>query len=220
MRGMILAAGRGERMGLLTKEIPKPLLRVAGSYLIEHAIDAFLQAGIKEIVINVSYLKEQLMEALGSGARYGAKFFYSEEPERLETGGGIVKALPLLGGDPFVVLSGDVITDYPIAQLLEKPLRMAHLVFVENPSFKPQGDYGLNQKHEVEFGPGPTFTFANIGLYRPELFASRQPVYQKLADLWKTALLEKQITGEYYQGLWYNVGTPEELKAVTEALSV
>src|SRR5690242_19148247 len=133
MRGMILAAGKGERMRAMTEKTPKPLLKAAGSYLIEHAIQALIDAGIREIVINVSYLKEQIIAALGNGARYGVKLLYSEEEERLETGGGIVKALPLLGTEPFVVLSGDIITDYPIAQLREKPLRMAHLVMIENP---------------------------------------------------------------------------------------
>lgn len=219
MRGMILAAGKGERMGAMTEKTPKPLLKAAGSYLIEHAIQSLFEAGIREIVINVSYLKEQIIAALGNGARYGVKLLYSEEEERLETGGGIVKALPLLGGAPFVVLSGDIITDYPIAKLWEKPLRLAHLVMIENPSFKPQGDYCLNDQREIEFGPGKTYTFANIGLYRPELFSGREPVYSRLADLWKEAITQKQVTGECYQGLWYNVGTPSELKAVEEAMS-
>src|SRR5690348_7699847 len=104
MRGMILAAGKGERMGALTQNTPKPLLKVGDSYLIEHAIQSFIKAGIKDIVINVSYLKEQILDALGNGSRYGVKLTYSIEEERLETGGGIVKALPLLGKDPFVVL--------------------------------------------------------------------------------------------------------------------
>lgn len=206
-------------MGRLTEQVPKPLLKVAGSYLIEHTIHALSKAGIKEIVINVSYLKEQIMAALGDGQHYGVKLFYSEETERLETGGGIVKALPLLGDGPFIVVSGDIISDYPIAQLLQKPLRLAHLVLVENPSFKPQGDYCLNINHEIEMGPGKTFTFANIGLYHPQLFAGHQPVYQRLADLWKEAIFQKQITGECYSGLWYNIGTPQELTAVTEAIS-
>jgi MurNAc alpha-1-phosphate uridylyltransferase len=219
MRGMILAAGKGERMGAMTEKTPKPLLKAGGSYLIEHAIQSLIEAGIKEIVINVSYLKEQIIAALGNGTRYGVKLFYSEEAERLETGGGIVKALPLLGTEPFVVLSGDIITDYPIADLWKKPLRLAHLVMVENPAFKPQGDYCLNAQQEIEFGPGKTYTFANIGLYRPELFAGRQPVYSPLADLWKEAIIQKQVTGECYQGLWCNVGTPQELAAVKDSIS-
>ncbi len=218
MRGMILAAGRGERMGTLTEKTPKPLLKARGSYLIEHAIQAFSKAGIREIVINVSYLKEQIIDALGDGRHYEVKLFYSEERERLETGGGIVKALPLLGEGPFVVMSGDLITDYPIAELFQKPLRLAHLVLVENPPFKPQGDYCLNQNQELEQGPGKTYTFANIGLYHPELFAGCKPVYQRLADLWQTALLDRKMTGECYQGLWHNIGTPEDLAAYNESL--
>ncbi len=220
MRGMILAAGRGQRMGELTNNQPKLLLKVAGSYLIEHAIQAFSQAGIKEIVINVSYFKEQIMAALGTGRRYGLKLFYSEEKERLETGGGIVKALPLLGEEPFVVWSGDVICDYPLAQLLQQPLRLAHLVMVDNPAFKPQGDYCLNQNHEIEYGPGKTYTFANIGLYRPALFTGCQPIFRRLADIWQDAILQKQITGECYHGLWHNIGTPQDLKTAEAVLSL
>jgi len=220
MRGMILAAGKGERMGQLTEKKPKSLLRAGGSYLIEHAIQSLSQAGIKEIVINVSYLKEQIIAALGKGERYGVKIVYSEESERLETGGGIAKALPLLGTEPFVVLSGDIICDYPLTQLMQKPLRLAHLVMVDNPAFKPQGDYGLNQNQEIEIGQGKTYTFANIGIYRPELFADCQPVYRPLAEVWREAILQKQITGECYRGLWYNVGTLQDLKVVESALCI
>jgi len=218
-RGMILAAGRGERMGVITEQIPKPLLKVDGSYLIEYGIRAFVNAGIREIVINVSYLKEQIIAALGDGKRYGAKLVYSEENERLETGGGIVKALPLLGTEPFIVLSADIITDYPLEALLQKPLRLAHLIMVENPSFKMQGDYCLNQDQEIEKGPGKTYTFASLGIYRPELFTGCQPVYRRLADIWKEALAQKKITGECYPGLWYNIGTPQDLEAAQEVLT-
>ncbi|HSW71144.1 MAG TPA: nucleotidyltransferase family protein, partial [Gammaproteobacteria bacterium] len=192
-----------------------PLLKVGGSYLIQHAIQSLSKAGIQDIVINVHYLKDQILSALGDGSRYGVKLTYSIEEERLETGGGIVKALPLLGKAPFVVVSGDIVTDYPIAQLWKKPLRLAHLVMVENPAFKPQGDYCLNANQEIEAGPGKTYTFANIGLYRPELFQGCQPVYSRLADLWQNALSQKQITGECYQGLWHNVGTPQDLEQMS-----
>lgn len=219
MRAMILAAGKGERMGTLTEQLPKPLLKIGDSYLIEHAIQALIKAGIKEIVINVSYRKEQILSALGNGSRYGVKLTYSIEEERLETGGGIVKALPLLGKDPFLVLSGDIITDYPLAELFNKPLRLAHLVMVENPSFKPEGDYCLNANQEIEMDcSGKTYTFANIGLYRPELFLDHQPVYSRLADIWQKALRQKQITGECYSGLWHNVGTVQELEALRGSL--
>lgn len=216
MRAMILAAGKGERMGAMTKVTPKPLIKVGDAYLIEHAIHSLVQAGVQELVINVSYLKEQIQAALGDGSRYGVKINYSIEEERLETGGGIVKALPLLGKDPFLVLSGDIITDYPLAELWKKPLRLAHLVMVENPAFKPQGDYCLNAKQEIEAGPGKTYTFANIGLYRPELFQNREPIYSRLADLWQEALRQKQITGECYSGVWHNVGTLQDLEAIND----
>lgn len=218
MRAMILAAGIGQRMGALTQKTPKPLLNVGGRYLIEYAIESLTKAGIDEIVINVSHLKEQIIDALGNGERYGISIFYSEESERLETGGGIVKALPLLGSDPFVVLSADIITDYPIARLFQLPLQLAHLVLIKNPPYNPQGDFYLNDHHEISKGPSNPFTFANIGIYRPELFAGHPPVHRRLAHLWQDALLQGKLTGECYDGLWYNVGTPEALEVANKAI--
>jgi len=212
MRAMILAAGHGKRMGVLTEQTPKPLLKVAGRYLIEYPIESLTRAGIREIVINVSYFKDQIMDALGTGSRYNAHFVYSEEEERLETGGGIVKALPLLGADPFIVISSDVITDYPLHQLVTRPLKLAHLVFVKNPSYHKQGDYCLNERNEVYCSSNDSWTFASIGIYCPELFMNREPVYCRLAHLWSDAIEKRQVTGECYAGLWYNVGTAEDLQ--------
>jgi len=203
MRGMILAAGRGERMGVLTQNTPKPLLKVRGRYLIEHAIQSFKEAGIHEIVINVSYLKEKIMEAIGDGSRYGVKITYSIEEERLETGGGIVKALPLLGSEPFVVYSADVITDYPLAELFKKSLKLAHLILVKHPAYSP--DFYLN---------GEAYTFASLGIYHPDLFKGHLPVYSRLPDIWQEAIKNNQVTGEFYSGLWYNVGSPQELNSL------
>lgn len=213
MRAMILAAGRGERMGALTEKTPKPLLRVADHYLIEYMINQLARANIREIVINVSYHGEQIKAALGNGDRYGVQLVYSEEVERLETGGGIFKALPLLGDKPFIVLSSDIITDFPLENLSQSPQGLAHLVLVDNPTFHPRGDFGLRH-NVIDKQALPTFTFANIGVYRPELFANCEAGYFPLNRLLLPAIQQKQITGELYQGLWYNIGTPDTLQEV------
>lgn len=215
MRGMILAAGRGERMRLLTDNIPKPLLRVKNKYLIEYAIDNLKLAGVREIVVNISWHADAIKKALGDGKQYGVSIVYSEEPERLETGGGIAKALPLLGEDPFIAVSADIITDYPLNALPRQPQGLAHLILVDNPPFHPYGDFGLNGKH-VDVLSAPAYTFANIGVYRPEMFDGCGVACFPLSKLLFPAIRKQQVTGEYYKGVWYNVGTPEELKFVNE----
>lgn len=213
MRAMILAAGRGERMGALTQKTPKPLLRAAGHYLIEYVIANIKRAGINEIVINVSYLGEQIQAALGNGERYGINIVYSVEKERLEVGGGIHHALPLLGDSPFIVVSGDVITDYPLAQLRREPKGLAHLVLVDNPPFHQQGDFGMSDGI-VDLSATPKFNFANMGVYRPEIFAACQPGHFKWRDVMFPFIEKGKVTGEYYQGAWYNVGTAQDLESL------
>ncbi len=213
MRGMILAAGRGTRMGGLTDETPKPLLRVGKHYLIEYAIAAMVKADIREIVINISYRREQIKAALGDGARYGAALRYSEEEERLETGGGIFQALPLLGNAPFVVLSSDIISEYALEKLPKEPQALAHLVLVDNPIFHPQGDFCL-QGNQIYCGGASTFTFANIGVYRPELFAECKPGHFPLSAVLMQAIARQQVTGEYFAGQWFNIGSADQLSAV------
>ncbi len=210
MRGMILAAGRGVRMGALTENTPKPLIKVSGRYLIEYSIDLLLSRGVRDIVINVSYHADQIKRALGDGSRYQARFYYSEEKEALETGGGIFQALPLLGDEPFIVLSSDIITDYPL-QKLPQPEKLAHLVLIDNPSFHPRGDFGLAETKIYCAEDHNPFTFANIGMYRKELFAHCNPGKFRLGDLLKEAVKNADVTGEHYQGVWHNVGTPEDL---------
>lgn len=218
MRAMILAAGRGERMGELTKHTPKPLLRVANKYLIEYAIDSLVRADIRDIVINVSYHAEQIKQALGDGKRYGVNITYLTETERLETGGGIFNALPYLGTDPFVLLSSDVITDYPLRQLPYNPKGLAHLVMVTNPSYHPKGDFGITNNY-LDLNAKPSFTFGNVSILRPELFADCEPGHFRLTKLLIPAIENKQMTGEHYQGFWYNIGTPEDLAEINSILS-
>lgn len=212
---MILAAGRGERMGDLTLTTPKPLLRVRNNYLIEYVIANFVRANIREIVINISYCAAQIKAILGNGERYGVSICYSEESERLETGGGVFQALPLLGDQPFVVMSSDIITDYPLGKLPHEPQGLAHLVMVDNPSFHQRGDFGLHGQH-ADMAAKPFLTFANIGIYRPELFANAKPGRFKLSQLLFPAILDKSITAEHYKKIWYNIGTAEELQCAQE----
>jgi MurNAc alpha-1-phosphate uridylyltransferase len=211
-RGMILAAGRGKRMGELTTHVPKPLLRVRGRYLIEYAISSFKQAGITEIVVNIAYLAQQIKTALGDGALYGVKLIYSEETEALETGGGILQALPWLGKEPFFVMSSDIITDYPLDRLPRRLEGMAHLLLVKNPSFHAEGDYEL-QKDRVVLAKPSSFTYASVGVFSPALFSGCAPGYFRLTEVLNPAIAAGQVTGECYNGVWHNVGTPADIEA-------
>lgn len=219
MRGMILAAGRGSRMGHLTDDTPKPLLRLHGKYLIEYAIESFLRCGIRELVINISYLRDQIKAALGDGEKYGVKIFYSEEETALETGGGIFQALPLLGDDPFIVLSADVISNFPLQNLPKNPVGLAHIVLVDNPPFHPVGDFSLHADH-VSLEPPTLYTYSNIGIYRKELFAKCEPGKFPLGVLLKKAVHEQKITGEHFKGTWCNLGTADQLHRISTEMSV
>lgn len=210
MRAMILAAGRGERMGELTLHTPKPLLKVAGQYLIAHAIQQLAQANVRDIVINVSYLGGQIQAALGDGADYGVRIQYSMEDERLETGGGIVKALPLLGEEPFIVLSADVISHYPLNTLPTEPVGLAHLVMVPNPTYHPEGDFALHNGL-LQLDGANKLTFGNISVLRKELFAGCAVEKFPLSTLLKPAIANQQISGECYTGFWRNIGTPADI---------
>ena len=217
MRAMILAAGRGERMGAMTANTPKPLLRILDRYLIEYTLANLVRAGISDIVINISYQAEKIKAALGDGKRYGVNIVYSEEAERLETGGGIYQALPLLGDQPFLVVSCDIITDFDFTSLPREPDGFAHLVMVDNPAFHPQGDFGL-AGGRVALEASPMLTFANIGVYRPAFFAACKPGYFPLNQLLFPAITASNVSGEYYQGIWYNIGTPQDIDEVTRRL--
>lgn len=215
MRGMILAAGRGTRMGSLTNDTPKALLKLKGHYLIEYSLMSLVKIGIKDIVINICYHGEQIKNALGNGDRYGVKIHYSEEVEALETGGGIFQALPLLGSDPFIVLSCDVVTDFPLQNLPKKPDGVAHLILVNNPPYHPVGDFCLKEK-KVYYGNDQTYTFANVGIYRPELFANCKPGNFRLGTLLKEAIHQDKVTGENYRGIWHNLGAPSDFENINE----
>lgn len=218
MRAMILAAGRGERMRPLTDRVPKPLLPVGGRPLIEHLIAALVRAGYVELVINHSYLGAAIEQALGDGGRFGARIRYSPEPDgALETGGGIHRALALLGGE-FLVVNGDVWTDYPFERLARGPAGSAHLVLVDNPVHHPQGDFAL-RNGMVHENAGPRFTYAGIGVFRAALFARCTAGRFALAPLLREAITQGQVSGEHYRGRWIDVGTPERLEALDRLLA-
>lgn len=219
MKAMILAAGRGERMRPLTDTTPKALLKVGKHSLIEYHVIALVEAGVTDVVINHAYLGSQIEKALGDGSRYGATISYSPEGEvALETGGGIYKALPLLGAKPFIVVNADIWTDYPFKQLPQKPSGLVHLVLVDNPPFKKKGDFVLNGDRVINEGKS-FLTYSGIGVYSPALFEECTPGKFPLAPLLKKAADDGQVSGEHYHGEWYDIGTPERLRMIEQTVS-
>jgi MurNAc alpha-1-phosphate uridylyltransferase len=217
---MILAAGRGERMRPLTLVRPKPLLEAGGAPLIVHHLRALQSAGFSDIVVNLSWLGDQIRMTLGDGSRYGVRLHYSDEgPEPLETGGGIFRALPLLGAGPFLVLNGDVWTDVEWAGLRDRlaPGDLAHLVLVPNPDHNTAGDFVLERGRIVE-APGERHTFSGVGVYRAELFAGCRDGIFKLAPLLRTAARAGRVSGQLHTGAWLDIGTPERLAQLDQRL--
>ena len=219
VRAMILAAGRGERMRPLTDTCPKPLLPVAGKPLIHYHLDALARSGIRDVVINHAHLGAMLEQALGEGDRWGVRIRYSPEPPgALETGGGIFRALPLLGPGPFLVVNGDVWTDYDYAGARIAQDMQAHLLLVENPPHHPRGDFML-QEGRVLAGEGRRLTFSGIGIYRPALFSGVRGGAFPLAPLLRQAMERGRVSGERLPGRWVDVGTPARLQALDGMLS-
>ena len=218
MKAMILAAGRGERMRPLTDHTPKPLLKVADKALIEYHIEALVRAGFADIIINHAWLGAQFEQVLGAGERYGAHLQYSPEgATALETGGGIFNALPLLGSGPFVVVNGDVWTDYPFERLPPNMATLAHLVLVPNPPQHPHGDFFLADGMLRETGT-VKYTFSGIGMYRAELFSGCRPGAFPLAPLLRAVIGQGQVSGELYDGGWYDIGTPARMEQLDQKL--
>jgi N-acetyl-alpha-D-muramate 1-phosphate uridylyltransferase len=213
MKAMILAAGKGERLRPLTLHTPKPLVLVAGVPLIEYHLRALAAAGITDVVINHAWLGAQIEAHLGDGARFGLSIAYSPEGEPLETGGGILRALPLLGEQPFILINGDIFTDYPFAQLNRPLSGLAHLVLLDNPAHNVQGDFALLANGQlVDAPPGPSrLTYSGIAVLSPQLFGGCQPGAFKLAPLLRQAMAQGLVTGEHYRGRWVDVGTHERL---------
>lgn len=215
MKAMILAAGEGRRMRPLTLATPKPLLQVRGTSLIEHHIHRLAAAGIRELVVNVAYLGEKIREALGDGARLGVSIQYSVEPEPLETAGALHHALPVLGDEPFLLVNGDVWTDYPFARLAEKPLiGDGHLVLVPNPPHKTGSDFSLSADGALRMAEGGDgHTFSGISLLSPRLIRHYPRARRQfpLREVFDWAIQRSALTGELFTGTWCDVGTPERL---------
>jgi MurNAc alpha-1-phosphate uridylyltransferase len=217
MKAMILAAGRGERMRPLTDHTPKPLLAVGGKALIEYHLQALARSGIRDLVINHAHLGARLEQALGGGERWGLRIRYSPEAPALETGGGIFRALPLLQPGPFLVVNGDVWTEFDYSSMALAPEMLAHLVLVDNPEHHPLGDFALVDGRVHAEGE-PRLTFSGIGLYRSELFDGCLPGAFPMAPLLRRAMGHGRVSGEYYQGPWVDVGTPQRLHALERML--
>jgi MurNAc alpha-1-phosphate uridylyltransferase len=209
---MLLAAGRGERLRPITDTLPKPLVAVAGKPLIAYHLEALARAEIRSVVINLSWLGEKIRAALGDGSRYGVRIAYSEEgPVPLETGGGIHRALALLGPDPFLVVNSDVWTDMDFSRILTlEEGADARLLLAPNPPHHPRGDFGLEGDFVVE-READRFTYTGIGMYRPELFAGCAPGKFPLLPLLKRAIAARRLRGEVYRGEWLDIGSPERL---------
>jgi MurNAc alpha-1-phosphate uridylyltransferase len=235
MKAMILAAGRGERMRPLTDSCPKPLLKVRGRPLILWQVLNLVRAGITDIVINHAHLGHMIEEALGDGSRYGARIAYSAEGTALETAGGIARARDLLGDEPFVALSGDIYAPhFDFTQVLDAlqdkdvwgnphPVDqrdIAWLYLVKNPPYHPQGDFALSN-YTIRSDGAPRHTFANIGVYRPEMFDGIVPGERaRLGPLLHAYAAKGLVGGELYNGTWENVGTPDQLAALNAPLTV
>ena len=213
---MILAAGIGERLFPLTLTVPKPLIEVKGKALCVYHIERLASIGVKDIVINTHYLAEKIQTYLGNGNAWGVNIAYSEEKEKLDTGGGIANALPLLGDGPFILVNSDVYTDYDFTQLSLNENDLARLVLVSNPEHHLEGDFVLTGEGYVhaKTAAQPTLTYAGIGLYHPALFTRESEKTFPLTKVLNPAIKEKRISGEHFQGQWVDVGTPARLESV------
>lgn len=232
MKAMILAAGEGRRMRPLTNTMPKPLLSVASRPLIEHHIVRLRDAGFTQLVVNVSHLGQQIVEFLAAGGPWNVDIQISEESMPLETAGGIVQALPLLGSRPFLLVNADIFTDYPFADLRAQKVAAsgAHIVLVSNPAHNAGGDFGLRGHHvellesesavfEKDDMPSASLgsaTYSGLGVYDPGLFSQLERAKQPLKPLLDKAIHCGKLSGELYAGIWEDVGTPERLTALNE----
>ena len=223
MRALVFAAGLGERMRPLTDTTPKPLLEVGGKPLIAWHLEKLAALGITEVVVNTSWLAPRFPELLGDGSRWGLRLHYSHEgPVPLETGGGMLHALPLLGDEPFLLVNGDVWTDLDFATLPREPEGLAHLVMVDCPPQATQGDFALDADGHVRSDGPQRLTYAGIGVYRPQLMdgwrehsrdagADDNPPRFRLAPILRAHMADGRIHGRHHRGRWTDVGTPERL---------
>lgn len=219
MKCMILAAGLGERLRPLTDNIPKPLIKIAGKSLIEHHLERLKSAGYKEIVINLSHLGHMIQAQLGNGRRFGVQIEYSPEGEEpLETAGGIIHALPLLGNEPFLVINSDIWCDHSLSFANLSRNKQAHLVLIDNPSHNPKGDFVY--EYGKIYNTGKNFlTFSGIGIYDPKLFKDYTAEKLALAPILRTAIDNELVSAEYFTGKWFDIGTLKRLEQAENYVS-
>jgi MurNAc alpha-1-phosphate uridylyltransferase len=199
----------------LTDFTPKPLLKIKGKALIEYHLEKLARANFEKVVINHHWLGEQIETALGNGEKYGIHIQYSKEINVLETGGGIVQALPLLGKEPFLVVNGDIWCDLDFTKISLKINKLAHLFLVDNPEHNLKGDFGLENDLVTN---EPQFTFSGIGVYHPDLFKNYQPEKFPLSPILRKAITEQKITGEHFKGQWFDIGTPTRLEMLEKII--
>jgi MurNAc alpha-1-phosphate uridylyltransferase len=211
---MILAAGRGERLRPITDDMPKALVEVGGKTVLEWHLERVSAAGIMQVVINLGWHGEQIVERIGSGERYGIEIAYSDEGEQiLETGGGIHKALPLLGDDPFLVINSDIYTDMPVPDVRLRDEHLGHLVTVPKPEYLDHGDFNI-EDGMIRRTENPRFTYAGFAIYRPELFAGCKAGRFSVVSLMFAAADAGRLSGSVYDGRLADIGTPERLAAL------
>ena len=210
---MILAAGRGERMRPLTDTLPKPMLKVKGKPLLQYHLESLQKAGVKKVIINHAWLGQEIVDYFAEGQSFGMDILYSAETQALETAGGIQQALPLLGEGPFILVNGDIFTDYDFSQLTPPVDCLAHLVLTENPAHHPQGDFAILQGM-ADSHRSPRCTYTGIGVYCREFFAQLKSGKFPLGPLIREWIEKKQVSAEYYSGHWCDVGTPQRLESL------
>lgn len=237
MKALLFAAGLGERMRPLTDTTPKPLLQVGGKRLIEWHLERLAASSIRDVVINIAHLAEQFPATLGDGSRYGVHIQYSREGDvPLETGGGMLHAISLLGDAPFLAINADTFTDFDFASLPDEPHGIAELVLVDNPPQHPHGDFGIDARGMLlprmdSSGATHALTFAGMGVYRPEILhdwsavigdtegSHATPPRFSLTPLLRAAIARGEIAWRHHRGTWTDVGTPERLAALDARLS-
>jgi len=214
MRAMILAAGRGERLRPLTDAIPKSLVEVGGQSLLERHLENVRSAGIKTVVINLGWLGDRIVERIGTGSRYGLEVVYSQEGDDiLETGGGIHKALPMLGNEPFLVVNADIYTHMPVPDVELGDEHLGHLVMVQTPDYRERGDFDIDAGL-IRNSDHATHTFSGVAIYRPEFFDGCEAGRFPLTPMLREAADRGELSGSLYEGLWADVGTSQRLAAL------
>lgn len=219
MRAIILSAGLGVRMQPLSLSTPKPLLKVNNIPLIVYHIKALKLAGITEIVINVSYEVKKFYDCLGDGSSFGVNLHYSHEPEPLEWGGGIIQTLDFFNQRPFLAISADVYTNYPINKLVDQAINYAYCVLVNNPEYHALGDFGLNDGYLSNRLTGLRYNYAGIGVFHPKVFSHHAAGKRSFRDVILPFIEQGQVQGEKYSGSWYNIGTMKQLDDLEQQLT-